>query len=139
MVGHIVTINTSFNPYDTIHAAGLQDLSDMGFDLGDKKTKTAIVLESVKQAAILATKEDDYDLSRLLLNVLTEYDEICEARIEQSVRDAHMRRALKDRERLRQERIERSVLKSREQQQIVERKDAELTAYAREQRQENDW
>ena len=134
MVGHIVSINTSFNPYDTIHAAGLQDLSDMGFDLGDKKTKTAIVLESVKQAAILATKEDDYDLTRLLLNVLTEYDEICEARIEKSVKDAHMRRALKDRERLRQERVERSVLKSREQQQNVERSEAELVAFHKEQR-----
>ena len=131
MIGNAVSINTSFNPHDPIHSGGLQDLKDMGFDLGDKNTKTAIILESVKQAAILATKEDDYDLTKLLLNVLTDYDTICEARIEKSVTGAHMRRAMKDRERLRQERVERSVLKSREQQQTVERKEAENIEYSR--------
>jgi len=136
MAGRAANIDSTFNPHDPIHASGLRDLADMGFDLGDKNVKSAIILESVKQSAILAAKEDDYELSRLLLNVLTDYDEIVAARIEKSCREAEARREQKHHAAMQREEHEQAQIETRSRMTALERKEAENITYAQQARRE---
>jgi len=85
MEGQTVEINTSFNPRDPAFTGTLSDLAVIGFDLSDKTIKSDIILTSVKQAAIMATKDENIELARLLLNVITDYEQICEDRRQASL------------------------------------------------------
>ena len=80
MEGNSVDMKSVFNPRDPAHAEGIANLIELGFDLNDKTTKASVILESVKQGAILAAKESDYGLAQLLITVITDYEDICEAR-----------------------------------------------------------
>jgi len=94
MEGQTVEINTSFNPRDPAFTGTLSDLAAIGFDLSDKTIKSDIILASVKQGAIMATKDENYDLAQLLINVITDYEQICEDR-----RQASLELAEKNKER----------------------------------------
>lgn len=133
MDGHTITIESSFNPRDPAIAHELSELKCFGFELAHEKTKASMILESVKQSAILAAKEDDYDLARLLLNVLTEYEEISEARIQRGLAEIEQRKEEKHRANLRAEEREQAQLATREMAADIQRKESENRRLEREQ------
>jgi hypothetical protein len=76
--------------HDAMQVREINDLAGMGYDLRDRTQKSDIILESVKQSAVLATNENDYELAKLLLNVLTEYERIVEARKDEIIEAARV-------------------------------------------------
>jgi hypothetical protein len=62
------------------HYGVTEAFSENGFVLVELASKTSIVLQSVKESAIFATKEGENDLARLLLNVLMDYEQILKGR-----------------------------------------------------------
>lgn len=54
----------------------LQTMRTNGFTIAQANDRVTIILESIKQNAIFSTKDGDIDLARLLLNVLSDYEQI---------------------------------------------------------------
>lgn len=54
----------------------LQTMKTNGFTIAQANDRVTIILESIKQNAIFSTKDGDNDLARLLLNVLSDYEQI---------------------------------------------------------------
>lgn len=91
MAGATVELNHVFiDKHDAMQVQAINELAGMGYDLRDRSQKSDVILESVKQCAVLATKEDDYELARLLLNVLTDYERIVEARKDEIIEAARV-------------------------------------------------
>jgi len=78
MQGETVELDSLFNARDPAHMNAVRDLEALGFTMNSKGLKTVIILESVKQSAIMATREDNYVLAKLLLDVLRDYDDLCD-------------------------------------------------------------
>ena len=96
--------NTAMN----CHVEELDTMHNNGFTISELDTKIGIVLESVKQSAIFATKEGDNELSKLLLNVLTDFEQVQQRREEDRAELVEARKIREQAEKLRH--AEREVL-----------------------------
>lgn len=74
--GMVVKMDVS----NTLAPAALQDaihaIENNGLVLSHKSQKIDFVLESLKQSAVMCAKEDEYELSQLIMSVLVEYEKI---------------------------------------------------------------
>lgn len=80
----------------------MEVFKEHGFILAELDSKTSIVLESVKQSVVFATKEGDNELARLLLNVLMDYDQILKDRDVERAEEAEARKIRDQAEKARQ-------------------------------------
>ena len=67
-------VNRNLSPVHLSDA--ITGIEENGLVLTHKSQKIDMVLESLKQSAILSAKEDEYELSQLIMNVLVEYEQI---------------------------------------------------------------
>ena len=112
--GSTVELNHVFiDKHNHDQSSAINDLASMGFDLRERSQKSDIILESVKQSAVLATNENDFELAKLLLNVLTDYERIVEARKDEVIEAARIEREEQHKEALRRYERDQASQKAR--------------------------
>lgn len=101
--GLVIKMEIARNIAPTVLDDAIHTIEDNGLVLSHTSQKIDIVLESMKQSAILAAKEDEYELSKLIMNVLLEYEKIENRREVARVERVEQEAIRKHNERTRQE------------------------------------
>lgn len=83
------------------HVEELDTIRKNGFTIAELDAKISIVLESVKQNAIFAAREGDNELSKLLLNVLINFEQVQQKREEDKAELVEARKVREQAEKIR--------------------------------------
>lgn len=99
--GLSISMDISRNLSPAVVQDSIRVIEDNGLLLTYKSQKIDFVLEGLKQSAIMCAREDEYELSQLIMSVLLDYDKIEERRESERMKrvEEEAVRKFKDRER----------------------------------------